>query len=184
MSPRTRNILAAWSHAAIVFLIAGTLFAASSIAAEPQTLSIGRAATVEDIAPWDIDVGPDGTGLEAGEGSAEIGKAIYIDKCASCHGADGRLGRDKLAGDDKHRTVGNHWPYATTLFDYIRRAMPSPEPGSLSNPEVYALTAYVLYLNEIVSFEQELNAQSLPNIVMPARDKFVHDDRRGGPEVR
>ncbi len=166
----------------VALLLAAPLAASSD--ARPDTFSIGRPATVADIARWDIDVGPDGAGLPDGAGSARLGEPVYAAKCASCHGADGRQGRDRLAGDDRHQTVGNHWPYATTLFDYIRRAMPSPEPGSLSDAEVYSLTAYVLYLSDIVTIDQELNASSLPRIEMPARDRFVPDDRSGGPEVR
>ena len=86
--------------------------------------------------------------------------------------------------DARHNTVGNYWPWATTLFDYIRRAMPPTEPGSLTNTEVYALTAYVLYLNTIIPVDQPMNAESLPAVEMPARARFVPDDRRGGPEVR
>ncbi|NND37854.1 MAG: cytochrome c [Gammaproteobacteria bacterium] len=166
----------------VALLLATPLAASGDV--QPETFAIGRPATAADIAPWDIDVGPDGTGLPDGVGSAKLGESVYAAKCASCHGADGRQGRDRLAGNGKYQTVGNHWPYATTLFDYIRRAMPSPEPGSLSDAEVYSLTAYVLYLNDLVSFDQELNASSLPQIEMPAHDRFVTDDRRGGPEVR
>jgi cytochrome c len=110
----------------------------------PEKLSIGRAASATDIARWDIDVGPDGAGLPAGSGTAWQGEAIYAGKCAGCHGPDGRQGRDKLAdspGETQYKTVGNYWPYATTLFDYIRRAMPPATPGSLTGTEVYALTA-------------------------------------------
>ncbi|MFW2404439.1 MAG: c-type cytochrome [Gammaproteobacteria bacterium] len=168
-------------------LVATTLFFAApgaACSADTLTLSIGRPASGEDIARWDIDIGPDGAGLPNGNGTARGGEAIYVDKCAACHGIDGKLGRDKLAGEDKYRTVGNHWPYATTLFDYIRRAMPSPEPGSLSDDEVYALTAYVLYLNDIVAIDDDVTRDTLPDIDMPARKHFVPDNRRGGPEVR
>lgn len=153
----------------------------------PDTFAIGRAASAEDIAQWDIDVGPDGAGLPAGGATARQGEPIYTEKCAGCHGADGQKGLDKLAGpltDLRRKTVGNYWPYATTLFDYIRRAMPLAQPGSLTDAEVYALTAYVLYLNTIIPADQSMNAESLPKVDMPARGRFVPDDRRGGPEVR
>lgn len=153
----------------------------------PDTLAIGRPATAADITPWDTDIAPDGTGLPAGGATALQGEPIYAAKCAACHGTDGQKGRDKLAGpltDSKYNTVGNYWPYATTLFDYIRRAMPLAEPGSLTDAEVYALTAYVLYLNTLIPADQQMNAESLPAVVMPARARFVPDDRRGGPEVR
>jgi cytochrome c len=152
-----------------------------------HTLSIGRDASAEDVARWDIDVGPDGAGLPAGSGTGEQGAAIYADKCASCHGPDGRLGRNKLAGspgDEHAKTIGSYWPYATTIFDYIRRAMPPSAPGSLTDHEVYALTAHMLYLNSIIADDQVMNAETLPLVAMPARDRFVPDDRRGGAEVR
>jgi len=150
-------------------------------------LSIGRAASAADIARWDIDVGPDGAGLPAGGGTARQGEAIYAGKCAGCHGSDGQKGRDKLAGpsgETGHKTIGNYWPYATTLFDYIRRAMPPVEPGSLTDAEVYALTAYILHLNSIIAVDEQMNAESLPRVDMPARERFVPDERYGGAEVR
>lgn len=150
-------------------------------------LSIGRPASAADIARWDLDVGPDGTGLPDGGGTALDGAPIFAARCAGCHGPDGRRGRDRLAGspDDLRRSgVGNRWPYATTLFDYIRRAMPPAAPGSLTDTEVYALTARILHLDGLVPAEREINAETLPAIVMPARARFVPDDRRGGPEVR
>ena len=160
---------------------------ASPMLSQADTLSIGRAANAADIARWDIDVGPDGAGLPSGGGTALQGETIYAEKCASCHGPDGRLGRDKLAGppdETRKKTVGNYWPYATTLFDYIRRAMPTTQPGSLADAEVYALTAYILHLNSIITADQEINAESLPKIIMPAHDRFIPDDRHGGTEVR
>ena len=133
----------------VAIFVCGVLAPAS--AAEPEVFGFGRPATAAEIANWDIDISPDGTGLPAGGGTVQAVKAVYDDKCASCHGIDGHLGRNKLAGDDKYSTVRNHWPYATTLFDYIRRAMPPAEPGSLTNTEVYSLTAYVLYLNSRIT---------------------------------
>ncbi len=152
-----------------------------------EPLSIGRPASAADIARWDIDIGPDGTGLPDGGGTALDGAPIFAALCADCHGPDGRRGRDRLAGprDDQQRpNVGNRWPYTTTLFDYIRRAMPPATPGSLSDTEVYALTAHILNLNALIPADRELNAETLPMIVMPARARFVPDNRRGGPEVR
>lgn len=153
----------------------------------PDRLSIGRPATPDDIARWDIDVGPDGAGLPAGGATARDGEPVYLQKCAGCHGEDGRRGRDRLAAapdDDRRKTIGNYWPYATTIFDYIRRAMPPDSPGSLSDQEVYALTARILYLNALVRADERIDAESLPRIAMPARDRFVPDNREGGPEVR
>lgn len=150
----------------------------------PGTLSIGRAAGAADISRWDIDVGPDGAGLPRGSGTAADGARVYATKCSACHGDDGRRGRDKLAGEDRDKTIGNYWPHATTIFDYVRRAMPPAAPGSLTDGEVYALTAYLLYLNGIVAADHVVDANSLPQVKMPARDRFVADDRRGGNEVR
>ncbi len=153
----------------------------------PDRLSIGRTASNADIARWDIDVGPDGAGLPVGSGTSEEGERVFTKKCASCHGADGQRGRNKLAGPagaTKKRTVGNYWPYATTLFDYIRRAMPPNAPGSLTDAEVYALTALILYLNSIIGADVRIDADSLAKVKMPARDRFVPDDRRGGAEIR
>ena len=155
--------------------------------AKADTLSIGRDANAADIERWDIDVGPDGDGLPAGSGTARQGEKIYLEKCADCHGSDGQKGRDKLAGppgDGRKKTIGNYWPYATTIFDYIRRAMPPATPGSLSSDELYALTAWLLHLNSIITTDDEMNAETLPLLRMPALNRFVPDDRLGGPEVR
>ena len=171
----------------LVMLAACLVLSVPALCQTPDRFDIGRPASAADIAGWDIDIGPDGAGLPAGSATARQGEPVYTEKCAGCHGADGKKGLDKLAGpltDTRYKTVGNYWPYATTLFDYIRRAMPLAEPGSLTDKEVYALTAYVLYLNTLIPDDQQINAESLPQIRMPARDRFVPDDRRGGPEVR
>ena len=157
----------------------------------------GRPPAAEEISRWDVDVGPDGEGLPSGSGSVAEGRALYARQCERCHGIGGRGGPfDVLAereDDDAFpfaidpsavRTIGSYWPYATTLFDYTRRAMPQDRPGSLSDDEVYALTAYLLHLNQLLDAEGRLDRESLPQIVMPARDRFVPDDRRGGPEIR
>ena len=153
--------------------------------------NFGRPASEEEIAKWDLDVRPDGTGLPIGKGTVKRGEIIYATKCGFCHGQKGeggvnqrlvaRIGEEFPDEDQacgfQCRTIGNYWPYATTLFDYILRSMPMNAPGSLTNDEVYSLSAYLLYLNKIVSEEIELNSENLKNIVMPARDKFVVDDR-------
>ena len=157
----------------------------------------GEAASPERIAAWDIDIGPDGEGLPPGSGSVERGETLYRLQCVQCHGARGEGSQfEALAGrvpgdrfpfseDRRYRiTVGSYWPYATTLFDYIRRAMPQAAPGSLPPDDVYALTAFILQLNGLLGPGDFLDAESLPRIRMPARDRFVRDDRRGGPEVR
>jgi len=145
----------------------------------------GRAATPEEIAAIDISIPPSGKGLPAGSGNAVAGVDVYAEKCASCH-AEGGKGKpaDKLVGGigsldsgKAVKSVGSFWPYATTLFDYIRRSMPLDAPMTLSDNDVYAVTAYVLFLNGIVSEEQSINAASLPRVRMPNRDGFV--DRSG-----
>lgn len=162
--------------------------------------ALGRPATAQEIAVLDIAVGPDGAGLPAGSGSAAKGDTIYHQKCASCHGPAGegkRPGGPALIGRDPKaenfvfatdptlgKTIGNYWPYATTVFDYVRRAMPLPTPGSLTNDEVYALTAYLLASNRVIPAGATLDAQTLKLVKMPYANRFVPDDRRGGREVR
>jgi cytochrome c len=154
----------------------------------PATFGIGRLAADELIRQWDTDVRPDGQGLPAGSGNAATGKILYAAKCAACHGATGTEGPyNKLVshGQDKQeKTIGNYWPYATTLYDYIGRAMPYNQPGSLTADEIYSLTAFLLSANRITDSTTVLNAQTLPAIKMPAQPQFVDDDRKGGPEVR
>ncbi|RPD47288.1 c-type cytochrome [Paracnuella aquatica] len=153
----------------------------------PSRFGFGRPATAAQIAAVDIDVRPDGQGLPPGSGTVPEGRAIYATKCASCHGATGVEGPyNRLVSSDTSRAkaIGNYWPYATTLFDYIRRAMPFNAPGSLSNDEVYHLTAYLLHANGLVAADIEMNAANLPKVVMPAEDLFFPDDRTGGAEIR
>ncbi|WP_244140175.1 cytochrome c [Caballeronia sp. BCC1704] len=149
--------------------------------------AIGTPLNATEIAAWNIDVAPDGRGLPAGSGDVATGAHIFAAKCAACHGANGegglgdRLigGRGTLASDKPVRTVGSYWPYATTLFDYIRRAMPYNAPQSLSADEVYALSAWILNRNGIVPDDARLDAHSLAAIRMPNRDGFLPDPRPG-----
>ena len=163
----------------------------------PATFGFGRQATDAEIKACDIDVMPDGAGLPPGSGTAAQGAVIFAKKCAMCHGATGRegpfnrlVGREPREGfpfgrDPKlERTVGNYWPYATTVYDYINRAMPLPAPGSLTPEEVYSLVAWLLVQNGIIPADAVMNAQTLPLVKMPARDRFVEDNRQGGPEIR
>lgn len=158
----------------------------------PKSFGIGRVATQREIDLLDIDVRPDGKGLPNGEGTVKSGKEIYALKCAACHGVTGTEGpNDRLVVGDTTKTnvrpikaIGNYWPYATTVFDYIRRAMPFNQPGSLSNEEVYSLTAYLLHENGLLDSKTVLNAANLPKVKMPAQKLFVPDDRKNGPEIR
>ncbi|GAB4035976.1 c-type cytochrome [Spirosoma gilvum] len=158
----------------------------------PASFGFGRTATPTDIARLDIDVRPDGKGLPVGEGKPAVGKLIFAQKCAACHGIGGVGGPNgslvtTASNDPKkrpERTIGNYWPYATTVFDYIRRAMPFSEPGSLTNEEVYNLTAYLLHTNGIIDEKAVINAQTLPKVKMPAQPLFIPDDRKGGPEIK
>lgn len=169
-------------HAGLIWLGVSAPSAADD---EPSAFSIGRVVADSEIAAWDTDVGPDGVGLPPGSGRPEDGAVVYAARCASCHGADGRSGSPPLAGPgSKRNTIGNYWPWAPTLFDYIRRSMPPQSPGSLTDAEVYALTAHLLSLNGLLDATQSIDALSLTRIRMPARERFVPDDRRGGDEVR
>lgn len=160
-------------------------------AGAPALFGFGTGASEDRIALWDIDVKPDGEGLPSGRGSVEEGRRIYELSCMQCHGRTGTEGpNDRLATTGQWdqwppgRSVGAYWPYATTLFDYTRRAMPQLTPGTLSNDELYAVVAYVLHLNGLLPGHAVLDAESLSAIEMPARDRFVPDDRTGGPKIR
>ena len=150
---------------------------------------IGRTATPAEIAGWNIDIGRDGSGLPVGSGTVSRGHEVFAQQCAACHGDKGRGGvGDKLVGGqgtlataEPVRTVGSYWPYAPTLFDYIRRAMPQNAPQSLSDDEVYAVSAYILNLNGLLPADAALDAKSLAAIKMPNRDNFVGDPR---PDVK
>jgi S-disulfanyl-L-cysteine oxidoreductase SoxD len=159
--------------------------------ATPVRLGFGRPATAAEIAAWDIDVSPNGAGLPPGTGTAAQGATIFARKCAACHGRTGTEGPyDRLVGREPRqgfpfgrdpslvKTIGNYWPYATTLYDYINRAMPLDAPGSLTADEVYGLVAYLLWRNEIIPDTATIDAHSLPQVVMPAHDRFVRDNRR------
>ena len=147
----------------------------------------GRSATPAEVSLWNIDILPDGTGLPDGSGSVAQGKTLFTSNCMGCHGPGGEGGfKDRLVGgigtlatDHPIKTVGSYWPYATTLYDYIRRAMPYQAPGSLSNSDYYALVAYLLNRDGIVPDDATLDKQKLPKIKMPNRDGFVPE-----PEFR
>jgi mono/diheme cytochrome c family protein len=161
---------------------------------QSPTFGFGRAPTPKELEAIDIDVTPDGRGLPAGSGTAARGKEVYVSRCLTCHGPTGVEGpQDVLAGGQGTlgstgaaaarpvKTVGSYWPYATTLWDYVRRAMPFDHPGTMTTDDVYAATAYVLFLNHIVGENDVLTDKTLPQVKMPNRDGFVSDPR---PDVR
>lgn len=153
----------------------------------PAHFGFGNPATAGKIAAIDIDVRPDGAGLPGGSGTVQEGQRLYAVKCAGCHGisgVEGPYGHLVASDTSKAKTIGNYWPYATTVFDYIRRAMPFTAPGSLRNDEVYQLTAFLLYANKLIDSNTIINAQTLPKVEMPAKKLFVPDDRKGGTEIR
>ncbi|WP_454737468.1 c-type cytochrome [Cupriavidus necator] len=163
--------------------------AAAALPALAQTYSLGRPASERDLAPWNIDVTPDGTGLPPGSGSVARGQQVYAQHCAACHGANGEgkpadalVGgqgtlKDAGKGKDPVKTIGSFWPYATTVFDFINRAMPYNAPQSLAPDEVYAVTAWLLHKNGILPADAVLDARTLPQVKMPNRDGFVADAR-------
>ena len=151
-------------------------------AASAQTPQFGQPIAPADVAPWDISIGPGGAGLPPGKGTAKQGEAVYMAKCQACHGEKGAgkpndqlVGGDDTIKSDKPavKTVGSYWPYATTLFDYVRRAMPFNESKALTPDETYAVSAYILNLNNIVGADDVLDAQSLPKVQMPNKDGFI-----------
>jgi mono/diheme cytochrome c family protein len=150
---------------------------------------LGRQATEKEIQDWNIEVSPDGQGLPAGQGTVKQGAQVYAMKCAGCHGPSGKEGpNDRLVGGQGSlrtsqplKTIGSYWPYATTLYDYLRRAMPFSAPQSLTPDEIYALVAWLLHQNGIVAADAVLDARSLPIIEMPNRNGFILDPR---PDMR
>ncbi|MDO6730642.1 c-type cytochrome [Marinovum sp. 2_MG-2023] len=154
--------------------------------ASADTLGLGRPALAEEIAAWDLDVRPDGTGLPPGSGDVLTGEGVFAEKCATCHGDFGEGvgnwpevagGQGTLANKDPVKTVGSYWPYLSTLWDYVHRSMPYGAAQTLSPDEVYAIAAYILYSNDIVDEEFSLNATNFTGITMPNADGFVVDDR-------
>ena len=159
--------------------LAGMLASMTLPAAEHPGL--GQVLSEDQVAAMDFTILPDGTGLPPGAGSVEDGRTVYARECRACHGEKGQGGpNDRLVGgvgsltsDAPVKTIGSYWPYATTVFDYIRRAMPYTAPGSLSADDVYALTAYLLHENGIVGEDAVMDADALPAVVMPNREGFV-----------
>ena len=164
------------------WLLAAALLGLGCGVACAQSPDLGRAATPEEIAAWDISIDPSGAGLPPGAGTARQGEAVFAAKCAACHGEKGAGkpndqlvgGNGTLTGDKPPvKTVGSYWPYATTLFDYIRRAMPLNESKTLADDEVYGLAAYLLQLNGIIGESDTMDAGTLAKVRMPNREGFV-----------
>ena len=158
-------------------LVALVLATSPAWAAGPN---LGTPIAPADLAAWSINVLPDGTNLPPGSGTMAQGAGIYAQKCAMCHGENGKggvnaalVGGEPIKAIDSTRTIANFWPYSTTVFDYIRRAMPWPQPRSLTDDEVYALTAYILAQNKLIGEKDVMNAQTLPKVKMPNRDNFI-----------
>jgi S-disulfanyl-L-cysteine oxidoreductase SoxD len=176
------------THRAFLLTAALTLAGTTgtAIGANPN---LGKPISNAELAPWDIDVEPDGAGLPAGSGTSAQGAPIFAEQCSGCHGEGGKGATTTTSGapaappvvsdvkrngiDDTTLTIANFWPYATTLFDYIRRSMPWPSPRSLADDQVYALTAYILAQNKLIDEKQVIDAQTLPKVQMPNRDGFI-----------
>jgi cytochrome c len=157
--------------------ISVALYLGGAVAAKAADLpGLGKPISEAELALWDMSIGPDGKGLPPGNGMAAQGAAIYAQKCEACHGKEGQGGRNSAlinAPGKSDRTMALYVPNATTIFDFTRRAMPWPEPKSLTNDEVYALTAYILAGNKIIGENETMNAETLPTVQMPNRNAFV-----------
>lgn len=171
------------------FLKAFPLVGALALTAAPvaaETLGLGRAALSDEIAAWDIDVRPDGLGLPEGSGDVWTGEEVFVEKCAACHGDFGEAvgrwpvlagGQGTLEREDPVKTIGSYWPYLSTVFDYVNRAMPFGEAQSLTPDEVYAITAYLLYVNDLADEDFELSHENFLDVEMPNTANFYMDDR-------
>jgi mono/diheme cytochrome c family protein len=168
-------------------VISAPLFAASAAQAEQRPFGLGQIATAEEVAGWDIDVRPDGLGAPEGTGNAGDGEEVYAERCAACHGDFGEAvdnwpvlvgGAGTLKSEDPVKTTGSYWPYASTMYDYIYRAMPFGEAQSLTHDETYQIVAYLLYMNDIIDDEFEVSQDNIGTIEMPNRDGFMLPDPR------
>ena len=185
---RCRDVAAAL-FAAVVLLAAASALAQTTkpkAGAEPRKYAIGREARPDEIAGWDIDVRPDGQGLPSGKGSAKAGEDVYMTRCAACHGefgeGSGRWpvlagGKGTLKSDDPSKTVGSYFPYLSSVFDYVRHAMPFGDAQSMSNDELYSVVAYLLYLNDVVEDTFVLSPDTFGQVKMPNNVGFHDDDR-------
>jgi S-disulfanyl-L-cysteine oxidoreductase SoxD len=164
-----------------IILAAALLLVTGAGVSWAETPQLGKPVNEAAITNWDISILPDGTGLPKGSGTPAQGAAIFAEKCSACHGDNGKGGVAAAVVDDRklsgisaaQKTIKNFWPYATTIFDFIRRAMPFTMPRSLSDDEVYALTAYILAENKLIGANDAMNAETLPKVKMPNRDNFI-----------
>ncbi|HWV52223.1 cytochrome c [Pseudorhodoplanes sp.] len=191
MSRSLKSALAAFAFLSLISVSAPAQDkpqATQAHSAKPvNKLNIGREATAEEIAGWDIDIRPDGHGLPVGKGTVKQGEPLYVERCAACHGEFGESagrwpilsgGNGSLASHDPVKSIGSYWPYASTIIDYIRRAMPFGTSQTLTNDELYAITAYVLFLNDIVTSDDfELSDKNFTTIKLPNEVNFFDDDR-------
>lgn len=171
--------------------LAGSLLIVSSGSAFSEGLGLGRAATTDEVAAWDIDVRPDGMGLPEGSGTVSEGEEVFAERCAACHGDFGEGvdrwpvlsgGQGSLTDERPVKTIGSYWPYLSTVYDYINRAMPFGESQSLTPDEIYGITAYLLYMNDVVTDEEfELSKQNFLSIRLPNEDNFFFDPRPDTP---
>ncbi|HUS95252.1 MAG TPA: c-type cytochrome [Hyphomicrobiaceae bacterium] len=179
--------------AGLMVLLLAWPVAVPQASAAGKKLGIGRTATAEEVKAWDIDVRPDGQGLPEGQGNAAQGEKVYAEKCAACHGDFGEGvdrwpvlvgGKGTLKGHDPVKTIGSYWPFASTVFDYIKRSMPFGNAQSLTNDEVYGLTAYLLYMNEVIKDEKfVLSKATFTSVKMPNEKNFIADQRPDTPLV-
>ncbi|CCB65569.1 MULTISPECIES: c-type cytochrome [unclassified Hyphomicrobium] len=172
-------------HIVVVLAVAAPFGAAwAADGAKALAPHLGKPMTSADVATWNQTIFPDGRGLPSGHGTAKEGRALYVEKCARCHGAHGEgATAEDLIGDptpptrdDPNKTIGAYWPFATTIFDFISRSMPPAAPGSLSADNTYAITAYLLAANKVIGESQEINAETLPKVEMPNRTGFIWID--------
>lgn len=179
------RVVMRYLNAIAVILCATLIFLPPAMAEPALRYGLGQPASEQQIASWDIAIGPHGNELPQGEGGVAEGATIYASKCAHCHGASGREGPDpvlvggigSLASEKPLLTIGSYWPYATTVYDYIARAMPFTAPGSLRADEVYALSAWLLHANGIIDRQERMNRATLPQVKMPNAGGFIADPR-------
>jgi cytochrome c len=164
----------------IAFIFIGIVIGCANGNRVASPIGIGKPISENQIRAWNIDIGPSGAGLPPGSGNAIVGERLYQQQCASCHGNQGQggpanrlVGGGSLNTNNPVKTVGSFWPYSTTIFDYVKRAMPHQAPQSLTDDQVYAATAYILYLNNIIGKDEVINAKTLPLVKMPNRDGFI-----------